>query len=95
MSDVFSYAWAFVVGILLGVIYFGGLWLTVSRLSRVKRPGLVTLGSLVLRLSALMVGFYLIMGESHWLQLLVCLGGVLVSRKFMLWRSKTMTATTQ
>ena len=95
MADVFSYACAFVVGILLGVIYFGGLWLTVSRLSRIKHPGLVTVGSLLFRLSALIVGFYLIMGEGHWLQLLVCLGGVLVSRKFMVWRSKSMAVTTQ
>ena len=37
-------------GILLGVFFYGGLWLTVRNLATTRHPFALTLGSLVLRI---------------------------------------------
>lgn len=51
---------AFLIGTLLGVLYFGGLYVTVSLMTRVRFPSLLMMGSLVLRMVLLLYGFYLL-----------------------------------
>lgn len=66
-------------GSLLGLIYFGGLWLTVARLPRVKHPALWMLGSFMLRNLSAVAGFYpvVLMG---WRSALYCLAGFILVR---------------
>ena len=45
-------------GILLGVFYFGGLWWTVTRLSRTEKPAIVYLSSLIVRTAILVLSFF-------------------------------------
>jgi F1F0 ATPase subunit 2 len=66
-------------GLVLGLFYFGGLWLTVRKISCSKRPGLLMLGSFVVRLLVTLYGFYLVMNGS-WERILACLSGFLVMR---------------
>ncbi|MFW6127514.1 MAG: ATP synthase subunit I, partial [Thermodesulfobacteriota bacterium] len=56
-----------------------GLWLTVQRLPGARRPGLLTLLSLIIRLGVTLAGFYLVMA-GRWERLLVCLAGFLLVR---------------
>ncbi len=70
---------AFAAGLLLGLFYFGGLWLTVQRLPRSEHPGMLTLVSLIIRLGVTLAGFYLVMA-GRWERLLVCLAGFLLVR---------------
>lgn len=51
------------LGVILGLLYFGGLWLTVRRLPKVKRPRLFLLLSSVFRLSLVLGCFWLIMRQ--------------------------------
>ena len=44
------YAIAAVAGILLGIVYFGGLWLTIQRMGQTDRPVLLLMSSFVIRL---------------------------------------------
>lgn len=69
---------AFGAGIGLGLLFFGGLWLTVQRLSTTSRPALLALGSFWGRAAVCLVGFYVVMG--HWARLAACLSGFLVVR---------------
>lgn len=48
-------------GSLLGVLYFGGLWLTVRRLARTKQPWVLYFGSLALRLTLLLGCFFAVL----------------------------------
>lgn len=48
----------FVVGILLGVAFFGGLWWTTQRLMSCRNPSLLVLTSLLLRMGVLAVGLF-------------------------------------
>jgi F1F0 ATPase subunit 2 len=63
----------------LGVFYFGGLWLTVKRLPFVARPALLTLCSYLGRLGVTLSGFYVVMAGS-WERLLAVLCGFVVMR---------------
>jgi len=79
MNDTLSLVPALVTGVLLGAMFFGGLWWTVQKGVSSKRPALWFFGSLLLRTSIVLAGFYLI-GRGHWERLLVCLLGFLIAR---------------
>lgn len=70
---------AFVFGLGLGTLYFGGLWLTVRRLPTARWPVFLTLGSLFARLATVMAGFYLVMA-GQWERLVACVAGFTLTR---------------
>jgi F1F0 ATPase subunit 2 len=51
---------AALAGVLFGIIYFGGLWLTIQRMGQVNRPILLLTGSFIIRLGLALAGFYLV-----------------------------------
>ena len=79
MNEIFGLVLASVAGVLLGVVFFGGLWWTVRKGVTSKRPALWFFGSLVLRMGITLTGFYLIIG-GHWERLLLCLFGFIIAR---------------
>jgi len=87
MEKAFYILTAFIGGMGLGLLHFGGLWLTVRRLSESRRPGLLTLGSLVARTGVTVLGFYLLMG-SRWERLAACLLGFIAMRTVLRRRFK-------
>lgn len=79
MNDFLSYAFALIAGALLGVVFFGGLWLTIRKGLSSKRPAFWFFGSLLLRMSATLAGFYFVSG-GRWQPLLPCLIGFVLAR---------------
>jgi F1F0 ATPase subunit 2 len=78
MNETLSLVLA-LAGVLLGAIFFGGLWWTVRKGISSKQPALWFFGSLLLRTSIALVGFYFI-ARGHWERLLVCLLGFVMAR---------------
>jgi len=70
-------------GVMVGLFYFGGLWLTVSRLPAAKYPALLALGSFLVRTVIALAGFYLLMAGSLY-NLLACLVGFILARTLTL-----------
>lgn len=70
---------AVAAGLVLGVIFFGGLWWTVHRGVSSPRPALWFVCSMLLRMGIVLVGFYLV-GDGQWLRLLGCLLGFIIAR---------------
>lgn len=70
---------ALVAGMILGVIFFGGLWLTVSRGLRSKKAALIFIGSFILRMAIILPGFYFVGGD-NWQRMLASLAGFLIAR---------------
>jgi F1F0 ATPase subunit 2 len=66
-------------GLLLGAIFFGGLWWTVRRGVASQRAALWFLGSLVIRTGISLAGFYFVSG-GRWDRLLACLLGFTIAR---------------
>ncbi|HEY5281251.1 MAG TPA: ATP synthase subunit I, partial [Polyangia bacterium] len=59
MNETLMMALAWVLGAVLGVVFFGGLWWTVRKSLYSKRPALWIFGSLLLRIGIVAVGFYI------------------------------------
>ena len=78
-------ALALPAGAALGVLFFGGLRLTVRALRETKHPLAVALVSLYVRIAVTGFGFYLVAG-GHWERLVVALAGFLVARRILLRR---------
>jgi F1F0 ATPase subunit 2 len=79
MNDILTLMLAWLAGGVLGTIFFGGLWWTVRKGVLSKQPALWFFGSLLLRMSIALAGFYLVSG-GHWERLLLCLLGFIVAR---------------
>ena len=85
MSGFMALMLAVAAGAGLGVLYFGGLWLTVRQLAVSGRPGLLFAASFVGRTVVAVVGFYLVM-DSSWERALACLVGFIIARQLLVSR---------
>ena len=63
MNETLTLVLAWVAGVLLGAIFFGGLWWTVRKGVSSKQPALWFFGSLLLRMSIALAGFYFVVGR--------------------------------
>ena len=79
MNETLMCVVAGVMGLVLGAIFFGGLWWTVRKGVSSPRPAVWFLGSTLLRMTIVLVGFYFI-GRGHWDRMLVCLVGFVIAR---------------
>ena len=79
MNEALSLAFALVAGILLGAIFFGGLWWTVRQGVSSRQPALWFLGSMLLRTGIVLLGFYFVLG-GNWQRLLAGLLGFVIAR---------------
>jgi F1F0 ATPase subunit 2 len=78
-NETLSLVPALVAGVLLGLIFFGGLWWTVQKGVSSKRPALWFFGSQLLRTSIALAGIYFV-GRGHWERLVACLVGFIIAR---------------
>jgi F1F0 ATPase subunit 2 len=88
MNEIVSLTLALAAGVLLGAIFFGGLWLTVCKGASSKQPALWFFGSLLLRMSIALAGFYFVSG-GHWERLLLCLLGFVMARLAVTWLTRS------
>ena len=79
MNEFSGRVLALVAGILLGAVFFGGLWWTVRKGVSSKHPALWFLGSMLVRVSLVLVGFYFV-GRGNWQRLVSCLLGFIIAR---------------
>ena len=87
MHETVTLMLAGVTGLFVGAIFFGGLWWTIRKGLSSTRPALWFLGSLLLRTSIALAGFYFVAG-GHWERLLVCLLGFVMARLIVAWLTR-------
>jgi F1F0 ATPase subunit 2 len=83
MNETIILTAALAGGVLLGAIFFGGLWWTVRKGMTAKSPALWFLGSSLLRMGIVLAGFYFV-ACGDWKKLLLCLLGFLIARVVVL-----------
>lgn len=76
---------AFAAGLGLGLFYFGGLWWTVNRVATAGQPGLLMLGSMLLRGVVVLAGFWLVM-DGQFDRLIACVVGFFIMRTILVRR---------
>lgn len=87
MSDLSPLLWGGLAGIVLGTMFYGGLWWTIQQSMTSPRPALWIFVSLLVRMGITLVGFYFVAG-THWERLLICLLGFLVARVGVTWATR-------
>ena len=70
-------------GLVLGAIFFGGLWWTVLKGVSAKQPALWFGLSLLLRTAIVLAGFYYV-ANPDWERLVVCMTGFVIARMFVI-----------
>lgn len=85
--------WVFALfsGVLLGLIFFGGLWWTVRRGLRSLFPPLWFSASSLIRTALALVGFYVV-SRGEWQRLLACLLGFFLARILVMYVSRKLAA---
>lgn len=78
---------AFFIGIVLGLLFFGGLYFTVQKINEVKYPGLLMTVSLFLRMAGLVVGFFFL-AKGGYKDILFALIGVILARFILTFTNK-------
>lgn len=92
MNDMLTMILVFIAGLLLGTLFFGGLWLTVKKAVGSTKPALLILGSFVCRIAIVLIAFYFI-GAGNWQRLLILLSGFIVARLLVVHFTKAKRAT--
>jgi F1F0 ATPase subunit 2 len=87
MNDMLRLVLAWGAGGVLGAMFFGGLWWTVRRGVLSQQPALWFFGSLLLRVSIALAGFYLVSG-GQWKRLMLCLVGFVMARFVVMWLTR-------
>jgi F1F0 ATPase subunit 2 len=88
MNNFIIPALALVAGLVLGTIFFGGLWWTVRKGVSSKHPALWFLGSMLVRMSIVLLGFYFV-GRDDWQRLVACLVGFIIARFIVMRLTRT------
>jgi len=88
MNNFLFLALAWSAGFLLGTIFFGGLWWTVHKGIFSTRPAFWFIGSRLLRMSVVLVGFYFV-GRGDWQRLVACLIGFILARLIVMRLTRT------
>jgi F1F0 ATPase subunit 2 len=79
MGEISILIRALLAGLLLGILFYGGLWWTVRRSMSTGHVGIWLIGSFLLRASITIGGFYFV-AQGDWRALLACLLGFLMAR---------------
>ncbi|MDB2415338.1 ATP synthase subunit I [Rickettsiales bacterium] len=79
MSDILPMLLVFASGLVLGTIFYAGLWWTVKKGLTSNYAPLWFTASLWSRLAIAIVGFYVI-GQGDWKRFFVCLVGFIIAR---------------
>lgn len=87
MNDILHYGWVLGVGVLIGAVFFGGLWWTVRNAPGFANPGLWFAGSSMIR-TLVAVGGYLIVSDGNWRNIVSCLAGFLAARLAVTWATR-------
>jgi F1F0 ATPase subunit 2 len=79
MNDAISLIGSCIAGILLGGIFFCGLWWATRKGIASKQPAIWFVGSLLCRTSLILAGIYWI-GNGDWQRILACMLGIVAIR---------------
>lgn len=75
---------ALISGVILGMIFFGGLWFTVKKTLGTSYAALWILGSSLIRTVIVLTGFYFV-AQGNWQRLLLAVSGFIAARFLVMW----------
>jgi len=79
MNEILNIIITLIVGLILGTIFYAGLWFTVKKALVSKTPAIWFIGSFIIRVTITLIGFYYV-GNGNFKNLIVCLLGFIIAR---------------
>jgi len=79
MSETLAVLIAVLAGMILGIVFFGGLWWTVKRALSSGQAAIWFSGSFLARTAIALTGFYFA-GHGDWRRMVACVAGFLGAR---------------
>jgi len=67
-------------GLILGLLYFSGLWLTVKNMQKSRSPVALTLVSFFVRTAAIMLVLIFVARQGNYINIIVLLAGFIIGR---------------
>jgi F1F0 ATPase subunit 2 len=84
---------SFAAGLLLGALFYGGLWWTVKRIPSARLPAPLIIGSFAVRTALVLAGLYLLLRDgTAWLRLVGALAGIVAVRLYMVFKVRPRAA---
>ncbi len=93
MNETLVMILAFITGLALGTLFFGGLWFTVKKSVNAKMPAIWLISSFFLRVSIILTGFYFV-SRGSWQRLIICVAGFVVARFIIVYLTRSVTENT-
>ncbi len=87
MNETLTLALSGLAGLLIGAVFFGGLWLPVRKGISSSNHAWLFVVSFVLRTAIALAGFYYVSGD-QWRRLLLCLLGFIIARVIITWLTR-------
>lgn len=81
-SDIVPVVISVIAGGIAGIVFFGGLWVTVKRAVTMRQPALLMIASLIVRAAIVMAIFYVV-STGEFVRLAACMAGFLLVRAFI------------
>ena len=88
MNEILISIMVFFAGMILGVIFFGGLWFTVKKAMVSQKSALWFLVSFFIRMGITLLGFYYI-SSGNWKRLLISVLGFVAARFIVVYLTKS------
>lgn len=83
MMGIVHFGESLIIGLALGFLFFSGLWKTLQYLPVTRNPSVLLMGSAIIRIGVVILGFFYLVMEGHWDRLMVGLLGFLVMRTLL------------
>jgi F1F0 ATPase subunit 2 len=83
MNETYELFVSFLTGLVIGIIFFYGLWRTIKVMPTSKTPAIWMLGSAISRIGLLLLGFYFVTSlgpEGKLMRISLCFIGILIAR---------------
>lgn len=68
------------IGLILGLLYFAGLWLTVKNMQKSRSPVALTLVSFFLRTAAVLLVLIFVARQGNYINIITLLAGFIIGR---------------
>lgn len=78
---------SFLIGLVIGLLYFGGLYFSTQKLDDVKSPGFLMIGSFILRMVILIFGLYYL-AQTNYQSVLLGFVGIMLVRVVLVTKVK-------
>lgn len=86
MNNYLNIIIGFTAGACIGLIFFGGLWLTTLRLHSSRSSAPLLAGSYFGRIAVSVLGFYLVVTFTGFSGLIACLAGLVTAQLVLIFR---------